>query len=104
MSQIEPNSSSLKLLKYSSLILNSIYDFSNVFNFFVHKMIRDGIQENDDIETIIRYYETFCDEDTETVSSIEVLKEKIAGHLLFNIIPTGKKRRNYPKISYKEKN
>ena len=67
-------------------------------------MIRDGIQENDDTETIIRYYETFCDEDTETVSSIEVLKEKIAGYLLFNIFPTGKKRRNYPKISYKEKN
>lgn len=104
VSQIEPNSSSLKLLKYSSLILNSIYDFSNVFIFFVHKMIRDGIQENDDTETIIRYYETFCDEDTVTVSSIEALKEKIAGYLLFNIFPTGKKRRNYPKISYKEKN
>ena len=101
---IEPSSSSLKLLKCSSLIFNSIYDFSNVFNSFVHKMIRDGIQENDDTETIIRYYETFCDEDTVTVSSIEALKEKIAGYLLFNIIPTGEKRRNYPKISYKSEN
>ena len=81
-----------------------MYDFSDAFNSFVHKMIKDNIQENDDTEIIFRFFDTFCDENIETVSNIKALKEKIAGYLLFSIILAGDKRRNYPKINHKEKN
>ena len=58
-----------------------MYDFSDAFNSFVHKMIKDNIQENDDTEIIFRFFETFCDENNETVSNIKELKEKIASYL-----------------------
>ena len=81
-----------------------MHDFSDIFDSFVHKIIRDGFQENDDTEVLFKYYDTFCDKNIETVSSIETLKEKIAGYLLFNIVPSGDKRRNYPKICYHGQN
>lgn len=67
----------------------SIFDFSEAFHAFVLKLMKNGLVENDDTISFFQYFDWFCNENTESVSDIQSLKEKIAGD----------KIRNYPKIN-----
>ena len=76
----------------------SIYDFSEAFHSFTFKLIKNDLAENDDTFSILQYHDFFCDENTEAVSGITTLKERINGYICFNITPVGERVRNYPKI------
>lgn len=80
-------------------MLYSNYDFSDTFQSFVLKLMKNDLEENDDTFSIFQYYDLFCNEDAESVSNIDSLKEKTSGYLLFNVTSVGDRIRNDPKIN-----
>ena len=48
----------------------------------IEKLHRNGINQNNDTETIIEFFDLFCGDDNSTIESIDILKTKIKGFLL----------------------
>ena len=95
-----PGPGTRALLKHSSLLFYSLFDFSDVLQSFVKKSIKNGLEENEDTSTLLEFFCSFCNKQVNEATNKDDLMNTIKGYLLLNIIPVENNRKNLPKIEY----
>lgn len=98
--QINNPSSGTRIIQMNMPIIQTgIYDFSEVFDYFVKKIHKFGIQLNSDTFFIFDYYSTWNNKSTKSIYDLNTLKSTIKGFLKLDI-QKSKRNRNLVKVLY----
>ena len=80
-----PSDGTKSLFTHSPLIFNTFYDFSNILHFFVKKIMKIGLRNDIDTSSLHEYFNIFVAPAKKSITSFEVLKERISGYLNLDI-------------------
>lgn len=84
--QINNPSSGTRIIQMNMPIIQTgIYDFSEVFDYFVKKIHKFGIQLNSDTFFIFDYYSTWNNKSTKSIYDLNTLKSTIKDFLKLDI-------------------